>query len=285
MNNFLIQLSLKSYQIERYIDALKRIGAKYSFFSVYSDCDKVANFPEDYNHQDYISLAGIKALKISMNPIIDNFINEKEYHSFSKNFKKSFFYKDKNKFDQNYYANLDINLPLVNKEAKFLNIKENLNKSFSQEMFIKPSSDLKGFTAGIIQPNQTIKDYIYTTSRQASWLEETILVSPIKSIHSEYRFFIIDREVVASSRYRLMNESATSPIIPKEVLEKAHELSKLYQPDRVFTMDLALLENEKIEIMEYNCFNGSGTYKANLEDLFHKLIRINLDNKPQKTFR
>lgn len=285
MNQFLIQLSLKAYQIERHIEALKKIGASYSFFSVYSDFNKVGNFPEDLSYNNYISLAGIKALKISMNPEIENFNTDEEYYNFSNNYKKSFFYKDKNKFDQNYYSNLDIDLPLVNKGAQYLDIENNLNKTFEKDMFIKPSSDLKGFTAGIIKANQTIEEYIQTTSRQENWRDEKILISNLKNIHSEYRFFVVGQEVVAFSRYRLDNESATSPNIPKEVLDKAQELSKLYQPDKVFTMDLALLKTGEIEIMEYNCFNGSGTYKANLEDLFNQLIRINLDNKPQKTFK
>jgi hypothetical protein len=285
MNQFLIQLSLKSYQIQRHVEALKKVGADYSFFSVYSDCDKVANFPEQLATKNFISLAGIKALKISCNPQIEHFLNEEEYLNFATQYKKSFFYKDKDKFDQNYYNNLDISLPLVNKDALYFDLNKELYKVFEEDMFIKPSSDLKGFTAGIIKQGQSIFDYIHTTSRQKDWMDELVLISPLKKIHSEYRFFIVNKEVVASSRYRLMNESATSPIIPKEVLNKAHELSKLYQPDKVFTMDLALLENENIEIMEYNCFNGSGTYKANLEDLFNQLMELNLDIKPKKTFK
>lgn len=285
MNQFLIQLSLKSYQIQRHVEALKKVNASYEFFSVYSDCDKIGNFPEEFATNNFISLAGIKALKISLNPQLENFINEQEYTHFANQYQKSFFYKSREKFDQNYYNNLSISLPLVNQDALYLNLEKDLHTSFDDEMFIKPSSDLKGFTAGIIKQGQSIFDYIQTTSRQTNWVDELVLVSPLKKIHSEYRFFVVDKEVVASSRYRLMNESATSPIIPKEVLDKAHELSKLYQPDRVFTMDLALLENEKIEIMEYNCFNGSGTYKANLEDLFNQLMTMDLDIKPKRTFK
>lgn len=53
-------------------------------------------------------------------------------------------------------------------------------------------------------------------------------------------------------------------------------LAKKYKPSKVFTMDIGLLKNGDIEIVEYNCFNGSGTYAAPLEDLIIELMKIKL---------
>lgn len=52
--------------------------------------------------------------------------------------------------------------------------------------------------------------------------------------------------------------------------------AKLYNPNRVFTMDLALLKNGSIEIVEYNCFNGSGTYDADLDNLVDVLSKFEI---------
>src|SRR5476651_339939 len=52
---------------------------------------------------------------------------------------------DKDKFDQNQYQSLG--LPLLNADAEFFNLPDFPYLMFEQEMFVKPSSDLKAFTA------------------------------------------------------------------------------------------------------------------------------------------
>lgn len=272
MNKFILQLSLKNYQLERYIKALKKVNAEYSFFSVFSDINQVANFPEDFASEDYLALAGIKAVKISLDPKEENFTDKNDFVMFAqqeKKYQNAFFYQNKDNFDQLHYNKM--NLPLLNQASQFLEIKDNLKTTFKTDMFIKPSSDLKGFTAGIIKSGTTVEDHIFTTSRQECWLEETLLISPLVNIHSEYRFFIVDKNILAYSQYKENNEVIIKNSIPDNVMKKAQEYVKLYQPDDGFVMDLALLENGDVKIVEYNCFNGSGTYAADLTTMFDYL--------------
>ena len=187
----------------------------------------------------------------------------------------SFFYDTQLYFDQKYYSSL--NLPLLNQTACFLPLKDSLNTSFNTDHFIKPSSDLKGFIGGILKKGQTLQNFLSTTTMLPGWLEETLLVAPVKDIHSEYRFFVVNGEVLAHSLYKKEEIVTYKGETPFEVLQKAHEYSKMYQPDRVFVMDLALLKNGNIEIVEYNCFNGSGVYYANMEEVFKALIDIPFD--------
>jgi hypothetical protein len=270
---FAIQLSLKNHQIENYVKSLKKHNLDYTFFSVYSDNDLIDNLPEVYGVNPFISLASIKGLKISQNLTEKNFNSLEEFNLFSNNFKKSFFY-DIEKFDQKYYKNLDI--PLLNKESEIINLKNNLKRKFERDVFIKPTSDLKGFVGGILKKGETIEDFINGSKRMPNWIEETTLISEVKDIHSEYRFFIVDNEVVGSSRYMLEKSVIPSKDIPEEVNLIAPIYAKLYNPNRVFTMDLALLKNGSIEIVEYNCFNGSGTYDADLDNLVDVLSKFEI---------
>lgn len=274
MNMFAIQLSLKNHQIENYVKSLKKHNLDYTFFSVYSDNDLIDNLPEVYGVNPFISLASIKGLKISQNLTEKNFNSLEDFNLFSNNFKKSFFY-DIEKFDQKYYKNLDI--PLLNKESEIINLKNNLKRKFNRDIFIKPTSDLKGFVGGILKKGETIEDFINKSRRMPNWIEESTLISEIKEIHSEYRFFIVDNEVVGSSRYMLKKSVVPSKDIPEEVMLVAPKYAKLYNPNRVFTMDLALLKNGSIEIVEYNCFNGSGTYEADLDNLVDILSKFNIN--------
>lgn len=266
MRDFIVQLSLRNHQIERFVEAFKKVGANYSFFSVYADINSIENLPENFGDKDqsFFAFAGIKAVKISMNPQAENFASIEDYLKFKDNFSNAFFYKDKDRFDQQFYNKLD--LPFLNKNSKVINLNENLNTKFEKDMFIKPTSDLKGFTAGIIEAGTTVEEYIQKTSRQIDWINEPTLVGEIKDIHSEYRFFVVDGIILASSRYMLNKVVSVSKEIPDEVMIAAEKLKTMYMPDRGYTMDLALLNNGDIEIVEYNCINGSGTYDADLCD-------------------
>lgn len=277
MNKFSLQLSLRPQTLDKYVEALRASNISHDFFSVYADCNQIGNFPEGFENGNYISLAGIKAVKISCEPKEENFFSKEEFEKYSKSYQKSFFYKSKEKFDQNYYVNLG--LPLINQNSLFLTLEDNLQRTFEKDMFIKPTSDLKGFNGGIIKAGETIAEYMEKTTRQIEWIKELSLVSPLKEIKSEYRFFVVDGEVITGSRYMIDGIVSTSPIIPEEVLKKAQELAPKYQPDNVFTMDLGLLKNGEIEIVEYNCFNGSGVYDADVKMLVNILSKLDLSKK------
>lgn len=273
MNKFNIQLSLKNHQIENYVNALKNVGGSYSFFSLYSDTNLIDNLPLDFKDGNYITLAAIKALKLSRSLKPEFFENTNFYNLYKETYYKSFFYDDL-LFDQKNYKNLD--LPMINKNCEIISLHDNLDRTFDKEKFIKPTSDLKGFVGGIIKPGESIQEFILNSVRMPDWIDEISLISDIKDIHSEYRFFVVNNKVITGSRYMLNKEVSPSEIIPEIVLSKAHELAKFYTPAKVFTMDLGLLSNGDIEIVEYNCFNGSGTYYAPLEELMIELMNLEI---------
>lgn len=274
MNKFILQLSLRNHQLVSYIDALKKVGAEFSFYSIYNETKLIDNLPEDFGESSYIAFASIKALKLSKELKPENFGSEFMFQKCASTYERAFFYEDGDKFDQQYYKNLG--LPLLNGESTIINLADNLDTTFDREVFIKPTSDLKGYIGGIIPVGTTIYDFLMSSSYMPHWKSEPTLIAEVKEIHSEYRFFVVGDRVITGSRYMLNKEVNPSVDIPKEVADKAVELAKIYSPDKVFTMDLALLNNGSIEIVEYNCFNGSGTYLAPLEELMKELMTLNI---------
>lgn len=274
MNKFIMQLSMQNHQLMNYMTALKHVGAEYHFYSIYSKTNLIDNLPDDFVNNDYIAFATIKALKLSKELTPENFGSDELYQKYASTYQTAFFYEDADKFDQKYYKNLG--LPLLNGDAMVIDLSDNLDRTFDREVFIKPTSDLKGYIGGIIPVGTTIYDFLMSGSYMPHWKSETTLVAEVKDIHSEYRFFVIGNRVITGSRYMLNKEVSASVDIPAEVQKMAVELAKVYQPDKVFTMDLALLNNGSIEIVEYNCFNGSGTYLAPLEELMQELCCLKL---------
>lgn len=269
---WLIQdVSLTVSQMYRKYDALDSMNENVSGIGVIADFQYITGL-EDAIEEDldtkYIILGGVKILNLLKNAksIKDIVQYPTEYQVNNgdiilKSLIKGIFY-DFEKFDQKYYGNL--NLPLLNKDAEYISLADNLNTSFNVDKFIKPTRDLKAFNAGIIEKGVKLKDYIKDKNRQRFYLEEDIVVSDVKTMNDEYRFFVVNNKVVTGSAYRVNGKVGENIIVPNDVYIKAEEYIKLYQPSDIFTMDLSRDINGVISIIEYNCFNCSGVYLCDL---------------------
>lgn len=217
---------------------------------------------ELYNDDKLIFLCGIKLLKIikeaknikDINPYLIN-------KNIFKNIKDGIFY-DYEKFDQLYYQKLDI--PLLNKNTLVFDMKNAENLFFDVDKFIKPSRDLKSFSGGILFKNTKIIDHIKSGKYIKDYINEKIIIADIKPIIEEYRFFVIDGVVITGSMYVKNNKIFISSNIKKDILNIANEYAKLYKPSSIYVMDLAKLKNGDVKIIEYNCFNCSGSYDSDL---------------------
>jgi hypothetical protein len=172
---------------------------------------------------------------------------------------------DFEKFDQLYYK--DLNLPLLNSTAQYTHYSECKDMSFKDNMFIKPSRDLKSFNGGILESGTTIKEYILNGPYQKEYINEVIILDKVKTINTEYRFFCIKDKIITGSLYKRNNILTKSNIIPNYILSKAEEYVKLYNPADIFVMDLCELSNTEIKIVEYNCWNCSGFYDSNINKI------------------
>lgn len=176
------------------------------------------------------------------------------------------------KFDQKNYSKLG--LPLLNSDARYIDYSRIKNYEFSKETFIKPSRDLKSFNGGIIYAGETIQNYIARTGYSSPNIKsEKIVVSDIKSIQEEYRFFMNENKILGCSRYMLDSKVEPSDFVPEELKKCAIEYSKLYNPAELYVMDLAVT-SEGIKIVEYNCWNASGFYHCNIRDIIFQVNEI-----------
>lgn len=222
----------------------------------------------------YVFISGVKILnmlnevkKISeLNPEL-NCLSKEDNDLQLKRLREGVFY-DIQKFDQAYYGNL--NLPLLNNKSDYLPVINNMDTSFNEDKFIKPSRDLKAFEGGILKAGETIGSFIKNQQYQSFYKEEKVVVAECKTIYSEYRFFVVDKKIVGMSQYKLGNKVVINSFVPEYILNKAKEYCKLYQPHDIFTMDLADTK-EGIVIVEYNCFNASGFYACDMDYTFNAI--------------
>jgi len=133
----------------------------------------------------------------------------------------------------------------------------------SRKWFVRPNRDGKEFD-GRVDTFDNLK--IWSKKVCALHLPELnheteIWISPPLTIAKEWRLFIVDDNIVSTSRYMLngeLNESTDD--IPIQMIDFAKQRIKKYRIADVYVMDIAEVENE-FKIIECNCFNGTDFYK------------------------
>lgn len=294
MNKWLIQVvSRKDEVIKTEIEALNSLNYKWHDFgviemlSLFSNIENILENPND----TYIIRGGTKVLQLfdgvtSLEELSENCSKEQVELSslYLEKLRAGLFYNVDN-FDQKIYGKLD--LPLINSDVTYYSLdnENNLNLSFDDIKFVKPSRDLKAFNAGILEPGQTVLEFIHSQMYQPMYVQEELLVSSPKNIWDEYRFFVLGDQVITGSQYRtnkqLKYHALDNSLEHQKVLSIAKEYAKLYKPAEVFTMDIGKYNNDQYGIVEYNCFNASGLYHSDVKKLFTTLEDYVINLKPK----
>lgn len=126
--------------------------------------------------------------------------------------------------------------------------------------FVRPDSDSKVFDGGV-----------YDASALAAAAPEmrvppttpVIVASPC-TIEAEWRFFIVDREIVGCSEYRRWGRPSIDGAVPQVAIDLAAELASRWSPADVYCLDLAR-SCDRMGVVEANCFNASRFYAAVME--------------------
>lgn len=191
---------------------------------------------------------------------------------------KSGIFFDPERFNFMNYANLE--LPLLNSDIQYFSFKNQGDHKFNQDMFIKPSEDNKFFTGGIVPAGMSIKDFVTNISHINYEYDQLLVASSLKNITAEYRFYVIEGEVITYSGYKFAGVNKYFREMPQELLDVAKSYAKLYQPHDVFVMDIAETDGQ-YKIVEYNCLNGASLYASDKAKLFFSLEDYIKNKKPQ----
>lgn len=250
----------ETLKIKNTLDLLK---FKYDFFGFNKKEDEIF-IDNNVNDDFYIIRPSISSLKY--------IIKNKNKNELIKKISEDIGYSE-DKFDQNYYVN-NIDLPFLNKKALFLtlNSESDLYISHDKEMFVKPTSDLKYFNAGLVEERKTLKMILEEQGLDFKDLKgRTILFSEKQNILGEYRCIFIGNELIGISKYLENGKLDILGHIPSEIVKKAIEFAKKYHPAEIYTMDICETSLGEIKIVEYNCWNTSGLYNINRKELFKKI--------------
>ena len=159
----------------------------------------------------------------------------------------------------------------MNDGGKFIQIRY-LTGTLTKRRFVRPVMDLKLFPGSVVEEGDTWENFFSRIFKNDNY-DKNILVSVNQTfdIREEYRFFIVNREVITASKYRAYGELDITPTIPTWLEKEVREIARTcWLPNDTCVMDIGLIEDFP-EIIEFNVLNSSGLYAADVEKLVDAL--------------
>lgn len=160
---------------------------------------------------------------------------------------------------------------MLNYDASVITFKELIgrdNYNPDKLLFVRPNDDSKSF-AGEVKRFDEINEWyekLKAVENTNLSLDSKIVVSEPYNIHYEWRLWVVNKKVVAASKYREYFKLRKEEGCPADVVSFAEERCQQYTPHDVFVMDICLCGDEYF-IVECGCMNGAGFYKANIENI------------------
>lgn len=204
-------------------------------------------------------------------------------------------YFDSKKYHVSYWlARIDEQIPLLNRETIFCpagNIAHlppallDLLVGQSGELFVRPDSGLKPFTGfSVIGLSGTAAMRTWRTAARQIAVnvpnlepERLLCLARAVPLHPvEWRFWIVDRQVVASSPYSWTEDARTwwAPPAGAESVARAMA-ANAWQPDIAYVIDVAQRldrsGDDAFTLCEVNAASTSGVYAARFETLLPAL--------------
>ncbi|WP_295128465.1 ATP-grasp domain-containing protein [uncultured Chitinophaga sp.] len=160
---------------------------------------------------------------------------------------------------------------MLNGDATITTFKELIESNkypADKQLFIRPNDDSKSFAGEVKAFGEIARWY-----EQLKAVENTNLTpdSPIVAgepynIAAEWRLWIVNKEVVAASKYREYFRLKKEEGCPDPVKAFAEARCREYAPHDVFVMDICLC-GDTYYIVECGSMNGAGFYNARIEDI------------------
>ena len=160
-----------------------------------------------------------------------------------------------------HYRMMGLNEVLRNKDDMFY--------AFGTDaVFIRPSNGYKSFPGQMLpKVNFDFEFNVLMKSYGGMIDPDTLAVlSPARVIEEEYRFIVIDGVVVSGALY--MDRKSRNdwkayydrPCEDQGAFDFAVDMSKIYQPDRAYTIDVCKLTDGRYKLIELNSFCCASMY-------------------------
>lgn len=128
------------------------------------------------------------------------------------------------------------------------------------EFFIKPVSPTRTFPGTPLHISG-VNDFIDRCELLKVPNNELIFVSQLdKYIYDEYRFIVINKEIITHSRYRNYLGVKIDNKVPNEAIKYTEKIINMFNPQKGYVIDVCMKSNDEYKVVEYNSVHTSGLY-------------------------
>ena len=160
---------------------------------------------------------------------------------------------------------------MLNYDAGLTSFRELMKKNYEPEqlLFIRPNDDSKSFAGEVVEFSRIEIWYnnLIGYENVKLDLDTKIVAGEPYNIKKEWRLWIVNKKVIASSQYKDGQTLKKVINAPQEVIDFAEARCNEYTPHDVFVMDICLCGDE-LFILECGCVNSAGFYAADV----HKIV-------------
>lgn len=173
------------------------------------------------------------------------------------------------------YMMMGLNDVLRNKDRLVDNLFAN------ESFFIRPSNGYKSFPGQILNYDNFESEFdILIKSYAGLDMNTLVLLSRKQELEEEYRFIVVDGEVISGSQYFDKDNIGTfKPYYDRvcendKAIEFAIKMSKLYQPDKAYTIDICKTKNNEYKLLELNSFNCASMYGNDYDKVVEAINKL-----------
>lgn len=197
-----------------------------------------------------------------------------------KNICPLYWYDNKNFDCQTYYSYWGEYL--LQKEYAFYTwselkrLYENIFYNFSSydELFIRPSNNLKTFSGKVVKKEEFNKWWNENNSCYSISPDLLVLIAKPEFIIREKRLVIVDRKIITESIYKDLDPKFEEFSLLYNAFENNKFLNKVlsdWQPSSAYTLDIAVDGNGNYKVLEIGSVNTSALYNCDIE-LYNKTL-------------
>lgn len=149
---------------------------------------------------------------------------------------------------------------------------------FEGKKFLRPISDSKSFSGRVFDRDEFIEWQKKICEEEVDYgdgmtKDSLIQVMEPKEIYSEYRFFVVDGNVVTGSQYKVGNRVIASDNIDRDIGEAVAGFISKWQPAPAFVIDVCRTP-DGIKIVEINTINAAGFYSCDVFKIVNALENL-----------
>lgn len=144
--------------------------------------------------------------------------------------------------------------------------------------FIRPVLDDKAFNGQVMTRDRFLEwqaEILAGRSADVPACTE-ILYAPVRKIGQEHRHYVVDGEIVSSSRYKMGGIPNQSETVDPAFIGFARQMVETWTPARAFVLD-TYVAGDEMGVVELGCICNAGFYRSDIQRIVMALDSMSSD--------